>query len=115
MTLLGTSFSICLTFLDPFVIGATCAWCLAFAAIMTMLPWLTAQAGSPTDQRETTSIAARPRGHCRRSTTAAEKAREEFPRDDAIGGAIRGLVRLRVMDGWIVEYRHSCSEFSGRG
>jgi uncharacterized membrane protein/thiol-disulfide isomerase/thioredoxin len=41
MTLLGTLFSIYLTFLEPFVIGATCAWCLASAVTMTGLLWLT--------------------------------------------------------------------------
>lgn len=33
----GTAFSIYLTFLEPFVIGATCAWCLSSAVIMTSL------------------------------------------------------------------------------
>jgi uncharacterized membrane protein/thiol-disulfide isomerase/thioredoxin len=40
MTLVGTLFSIYLTFLEPFVIGATCAWCLSSAIIMTVLLWL---------------------------------------------------------------------------
>lgn len=33
----GTLFSIYLTFLEPFVIGATCAWCLTSAVLMTAL------------------------------------------------------------------------------
>lgn len=33
----GVLFSIYLTFLEPFVIGATCAWCLASAVIMTLI------------------------------------------------------------------------------
>ena len=37
MTGLGTLFSIYLTFLEPFVIGATCLWCLSSAVIMTTL------------------------------------------------------------------------------
>jgi len=37
----GTLFSIYLTFLEPFVIGATCAWCVTSAIIMTVLMWLT--------------------------------------------------------------------------
>ena len=37
----GTLFSIYLTFLEPFVIGATCAWCLTSAILMTVLLWLT--------------------------------------------------------------------------
>lgn len=41
MALLGTIFSIYLTFLEPFVIGATCAWCLTSAIVMTLLLWAT--------------------------------------------------------------------------
>jgi uncharacterized membrane protein/thiol-disulfide isomerase/thioredoxin len=41
MTLGGTVFSIYLTVLEPFVIGATCAWCLTSAILMTILLWLT--------------------------------------------------------------------------
>jgi uncharacterized membrane protein/thiol-disulfide isomerase/thioredoxin len=37
ITLFGTLFSIYLTFLEPFVIGATCMWCLTSAVIMTLL------------------------------------------------------------------------------
>jgi uncharacterized membrane protein len=37
MTMAGTLFSIYLTFLEPFVIGATCAWCLTSAVVMTVL------------------------------------------------------------------------------
>jgi uncharacterized membrane protein len=41
----GVLFSIYLTFLEPFVIGATCAWCLSSAVIMTVLLWLSASPG----------------------------------------------------------------------
>jgi uncharacterized membrane protein len=37
--LLGTLFSIYLTFLEPFVIGATCLWCVTSAVLMTLLLW----------------------------------------------------------------------------
>jgi uncharacterized membrane protein/thiol-disulfide isomerase/thioredoxin len=40
MTTFGVLFSIYLTFLEPFVIGATCAWCLTSAIIMTALLWI---------------------------------------------------------------------------
>ena len=40
MVLLGVVFSIYLTFLEPFVIGATCIWCLTSAVVMLMLLWL---------------------------------------------------------------------------
>jgi uncharacterized membrane protein len=43
----GTLFSIYLTFLEPFVIGATCAWCLTSAVVMTALLWLTAAPARP--------------------------------------------------------------------
>jgi len=39
----GTLFSVYLTFLEPFVIGATCAWCLTSAVIITVLMWLSAR------------------------------------------------------------------------
>lgn len=38
----GVALSIYLTFLEPFVIGATCAWCLTSAVIVTALMWLAA-------------------------------------------------------------------------
>lgn len=41
----GTVFSIYLTFLEPFVIGATCAWCLTSAVLITLLLWLSAGPG----------------------------------------------------------------------
>jgi uncharacterized membrane protein len=41
-TLSGAVFSVYLTFLEPFVIGATCLWCLSSAAIVTVLTWLSA-------------------------------------------------------------------------
>jgi len=37
MTAFGILFSIYLTFLEPFVIGATCLWCVSSAVIMTLL------------------------------------------------------------------------------
>jgi uncharacterized membrane protein len=45
MTVFGTIFSIYLTFLEPFVIGATCAWCLTSAIIMTILTLLSLAPG----------------------------------------------------------------------
>ena len=36
----GVAFSVYLTFLEPFVIGATCAWCLMSALLMMLLLWL---------------------------------------------------------------------------
>lgn len=41
LAVLGTLFSIYLTFLEPFVIGATCAWCLTSAVLMAVLLWVT--------------------------------------------------------------------------
>ncbi len=37
VSLIGVLFSVYLTFLEPFVIGATCLWCLSSAVIMTIL------------------------------------------------------------------------------
>jgi len=39
MALAGTLFSIYLTVLEPFVIGATCMWCITSAVLMTLLLW----------------------------------------------------------------------------
>ena len=40
ITFLGVGFSIYLTILEPFVIGASCVWCLTSAVIMTLILWL---------------------------------------------------------------------------
>jgi uncharacterized membrane protein len=40
MTAFGILFSIYLTFLEPFVIGASCLWCLTSAVLMTVLFYL---------------------------------------------------------------------------
>lgn len=45
LTVFGALFSIYLTFLEPFVIGATCAWCLASALISTLLMLLAVPPG----------------------------------------------------------------------
>lgn len=58
LTLFGTLFSVYLTFLEPFVIGATCAWCLTSAVLQTALLWLTtepARAALPLPQRRAVS------------------------------------------------------------
>jgi len=39
MALFGTLYSIYLTYLEPFVIGATCAWCLSSAIVITLILW----------------------------------------------------------------------------
>jgi uncharacterized membrane protein len=41
----GTVFSVYLTFLEPFVIGATCMWCLTSALCITGLLWVSAGRG----------------------------------------------------------------------
>jgi uncharacterized membrane protein len=43
MALIGVFFSIYLTFLEPFVIGATCAWCIASAILITLLLWVSSR------------------------------------------------------------------------
>ncbi len=37
LTLVGTLFSLYLTYLEPFVIGAVCAWCLTSSVIITLI------------------------------------------------------------------------------
>jgi len=41
MIIFGLIFSIYLTFLEPFVIGATCIWCISSAVVMMLLFWIT--------------------------------------------------------------------------
>jgi uncharacterized membrane protein/thiol-disulfide isomerase/thioredoxin len=45
LTTFGTLFSIYLTFLEPFIIGAICAWCLTSALVMTVLFLLSVSPG----------------------------------------------------------------------
>ncbi|EFO79163.1 Vitamin K epoxide reductase [Oscillochloris trichoides DG-6] len=51
MAFLGTIFSIYLTYLEPFVIGATCMWCLTSAVIITALLWIALPETAPQVQR----------------------------------------------------------------
>ncbi len=44
----GTLFSLYLTFLEPFVIGATCSWCLVSAILITALLWLSGEQATTT-------------------------------------------------------------------
>ena len=44
MAWFGVIFSIYLTFLEPFVIGSTCIWCLSSAILITLLLWATTPA-----------------------------------------------------------------------
>jgi uncharacterized membrane protein len=46
LSLIGVGFSLYLTFLEPFVIGATCAWCLASALLITALLLVVARPGA---------------------------------------------------------------------
>ncbi len=50
MALFGVAFSIYLTFLEPFVIGATCVWCLTSAVIMLLLLWLVTPSPAATER-----------------------------------------------------------------
>jgi uncharacterized membrane protein/thiol-disulfide isomerase/thioredoxin len=47
MAWFGMAFSIYLTSLEPFVIGATCAWCITSAVVMTLLFWVIAPLARP--------------------------------------------------------------------
>jgi len=53
LTLCGALFSIYLTALEPFAIGATCAWCLSSAVIVTLLLLLSANDVRLNRQRKT--------------------------------------------------------------
>ena len=56
----GTAFSIYLTFLEPFVIGATCAWCLTSAMLMILILYLQAPTGWAAVNRLTDKLARLP-------------------------------------------------------
>ena len=47
MSCFGVLFSIYLTYLEPFVIGAVCAWCLTSAVVMTLLLLVSVKAAVP--------------------------------------------------------------------
>lgn len=50
MAWVGTAFSAWLTFLEPFVIGATCAWCVSSALVMALLLVASTGAIAPRDR-----------------------------------------------------------------
>lgn len=56
MTFGGTLFSIYLTFLEPFVLGATCAWCLTSSVIITVLMCITSGSGRAAWSRIRTGV-----------------------------------------------------------
>ncbi len=47
----GTLLSAYLTFLEPFVIGATCMWCITSALVMVAVLWISAGPGWAAYQR----------------------------------------------------------------
>jgi uncharacterized membrane protein len=47
MTAFGVLFSIYLTYLEPFVIGSVCVWCLTSAVVMTLLLLLSVETAAP--------------------------------------------------------------------
>jgi uncharacterized membrane protein len=62
--LLGTLFSAYLTFLEPFVIGASCLWCLSSALIITSLLLLLtpdAHEARPVQRAEPQDVGSEPR------------------------------------------------------
>lgn len=63
LTVAGVAFSTWLTFLEPFVIGATCAWCLLSALWMLGLLWLVVRWESQTQK---TRHSSRPTRHAQR-------------------------------------------------
>jgi uncharacterized membrane protein len=54
LALAGTLFSLYLTFLEPFVIGATCAWCLTSSIVTALM--LLAATGRVTPIRRSTAL-----------------------------------------------------------
>ncbi|MBN2112659.1 MAG: vitamin K epoxide reductase family protein [Acidimicrobiia bacterium] len=85
----GVAFSIYLTFLEPFVIGATCMWCLGSAVVVTLLMWLTARPGLAAGRRLLAGrVASRRAGakpQARPASSGARKARPAPARSGAKG------------------------------
>lgn len=54
MAAFGVVFSVYLTFLEPFVIGASCVWCLTSAIFMGLTLWITAPSAFATLQKPKT-------------------------------------------------------------
>lgn len=52
MSLFGVIFSIYLTFLEPFVIGATCIWCISSAIVISLLLAVTTNFARPLEDPE---------------------------------------------------------------
>jgi uncharacterized membrane protein/thiol-disulfide isomerase/thioredoxin len=85
-TFAGTILSVYLTFLEPFVIGAACLWCLVSAAVMTALLWCSARLfGSGAVFPDLTGVAApsseapnaiRPRKPRRKGSTAEARRKD---------------------------------------
>ena len=57
LALFGVAFSLYLTFLEPFVIGATCVWCLTSAVIMLLLLWLVTPSDPEQERRRAERLA----------------------------------------------------------
>lgn len=51
MALFGILFSIYLTTLEPFFIGATCIWCLSSAIVITLILWISTDKALPIKQQ----------------------------------------------------------------
>ncbi len=66
----GTLFSIYLTFLEPFVIGATCMWCITSAIVQTSIFWLNTE---PAKQYLSTPASSKRRKHRKRNTAKARR------------------------------------------
>lgn len=85
----GVVFSIYLTFLEPFVIGATCMWCLGSAVVVTLLMWLTARPGLAAGRRllagRGASRRAGAKSQARSTSPGARKARPAPARSGAKG------------------------------
>ncbi len=66
----GTLFSIYLTFLEPFVIGATCMWCITSAIVQTSIFWLSTE---PAKQYLSRPASSKRRKHRKKNTAQMRK------------------------------------------
>ncbi len=103
VALSGVLFSVYLTFLEPFVIGAVCMWCVSSAVIMTGILWTTMPVPVAVTARYNAiaeAVVAKPsRAGERRRETSVSLTRKEWAK---LIGALVFAQFLGVMSTWLL-------------
>ncbi len=72
----GTLFSIYLTFLEPFVIGATCMWCITSAIVQTAIFWFSTEPAKVYLVKQNTKKIRRKKYHGKKKKSSSAKRRK---------------------------------------